>query len=98
MLLQVAEQQALTAQKEAEGTSLAELVEKQADPPKAMLVEAQAEADAQLAKAKPAPRRSPPSARRKRPRFKQKVKLRRWCSKRRTRPTSTWARPASRTS
>merc|ERR1711903_26230 len=51
VLLQVAEQQALTAQKEAEGTSLAELVEKQ-NASKAMLVEAQAEADAQLAKAK----------------------------------------------
>merc|ERR1712164_30142 len=49
VLLQVAEQQALTAQKEAEGTSLAELVEKQ-NASKAMLVEA--EADAQLAKAK----------------------------------------------
>ena len=41
----------MTAQKEAEGTSLAELVEKQ-NASKAMLVEAQAEADAQLAKAK----------------------------------------------
>merc|ERR1711898_36936 len=51
VLLQVAEQQALTAQKEAEGTSLAELVEKQ-NASRAMLVEAQAEADANLAKAK----------------------------------------------
>merc|ERR1712167_132330 len=51
VLLQVAEQQALTVQKEAEGTSLAELVEKQ-NASRAMLVEAQAEADANLAKAK----------------------------------------------
>merc|ERR1712072_286043 len=43
VLLQVAEQQALTAQKEAEGTSLAELVEKQ-NASRAMLVKAQAEA------------------------------------------------------
>ena len=51
VLLQVAEQQALTAQKEAEGSSLAELVEKQNNA-KAMLIEAQAAADAQLATAR----------------------------------------------